>query len=195
MKILMILGHPNPQSFNHAIATTAGNTLKQLGHEVIKRDLYAEQFNPLLSKAELLAEEAIPEEIVPHCRELAAADGIIIIHPNWRDQPPAIVKGWVDRVFRVGVAFEYTGEAGQPGTPVGLLQADSALVLTTSDCPILSSPDPLEQLWQKSILESCGVKKVDRKNFSSVLLSTPEERQSWLSEVERITKKTFSPVS
>lgn len=189
MNILAILGHPNPESFNHAIAETACQTLTRLGHHVTLHDLYAERFNPLLSPDEL-TEGAPPEEIARHCDELAATEGILVVHPNWRDQPPAIVKGWVDRVFRVGVAFEYAGEEGEQGIPVGLLRAESALIVTTSDCPPMP-PDPLDKLWKESIFGACGVKKVARKNLSSVLLSDEATRKTWLGEVEQMVQDVF----
>jgi len=50
---------------------------------------------------------ALPDAIKQHCEEIALVDGIVIVHPNWWGQPPAILKGWVDRVIRPGVAYEF----------------------------------------------------------------------------------------
>jgi putative NADPH-quinone reductase len=189
MKILVILGHPDPGSFNHAIEAAVCHALKPMGHTVTAHDLYAEGFNPLLTKEEI-AGQAMPEEIKKHCEDLAAADGIIVVHPNWRDQPPAIVKGWVDRVFRVGVAFGYEGEKGEQGIPVGLLKAEHSLILTTSDCPSLSH-DPLENFWEKSTLGACGVKTVNRKNLGGVVFSDDKTRMNWLDEVAKTAQQLF----
>ena len=61
------------------------------------------------------------------------AEGIIIIHPNWWGMPPAILKGWVDRVMRPGVAYEFLeGDSGE-GVPRGLLRARRAIVFNTSN--------------------------------------------------------------
>lgn len=82
-KILVILGHPDPNSFNHAIARTVCDTLQALDRRVAFHDLYAEGFDPLLPAAEIPEQGELPEDIRQHCRELAAADGIVVVHPNW----------------------------------------------------------------------------------------------------------------
>ena len=94
-------------------------------------------------------------------REIAQAQGIVIVHPNWWGQPPAILKGWVDRVLRPEVAYRFReGDAGD-GVPVGLLKAKAAVVFTTSNTPrereLASFGDPLETLWKNCIFGLCGV--------------------------------------
>ena len=135
MKISVILAHPTAGSFNHAIALKAVKALKQNGHKVFFHDLYQERFDPLLTVAEIPREASLPPEVQRHCREIAEADGIVIIHPNWWGQPPAILKGWVDRVIRPGIAYEFLeGDKGE-GIPKGLLKARAALVFNTSNTP------------------------------------------------------------
>ena len=126
MQISVILAHPQPGSFNHAIAREADNALQANGHTVFFHDLYQEKFESVLPAAEIVKGAALPEAIEQHCVEIAAAEGIVIIHPNWWGQPPAILKGWVDRVIRPGIAYEFLeGDAGE-GVPVGLLKAHTA---------------------------------------------------------------------
>jgi NAD(P)H dehydrogenase (quinone) len=161
MNLSIILAHPNPDSFNHTIAHTALTTLQQSGHEVVWHDLYAEKFDPLLPGEEIPKNAPLPPEIDRHCREIAAADGIIIVHPNWWGQPPAILKGWIDRVIRPGVAYEFLeGDSGE-GVPVGLLKARAALVFNTANTPAQREQevfgDPLETLWKNCIFDLCGV--------------------------------------
>ena len=68
-------------------------------------------------------------------RRSPQAQGIVIVHPNWWGQPPAILKGWVDRVLRPEVAYRFLeGDAGE-GVPVGLLKAKAAIVFNTSNTP------------------------------------------------------------
>ena len=81
MNILIILGHPNPNSFNHAIAHTIYETLDKHNHHIIMHDLYAEAFNPLMSREEVV-DDVIPDVIQTHCDELVSADGVIVVHPN-----------------------------------------------------------------------------------------------------------------
>ncbi len=195
MKILVILAHPNPASFNHAIAAQVVATLKDCGHTVWFHDLYAEGFDPILPAAEIPEDGPVPPQVREHCRELAQAEGIIIVHPNWWGQPPAILKGWVDRVFRPGVAYKFAPGEGGEGVPLGLLKAHTALVFNTSNTPAQREAqvfrDPLETLWRICIFALCGVQIFHRRTFSVVVTSTPEERQNWLAEVDRLVREHF----
>jgi NAD(P)H dehydrogenase (quinone) len=197
MNILVLLAHPSPKSFNRAIADAAMEALRGQGHEIVFHDLYAEGFDPVLPMAEIPRNADLPEEIQDHCRELAMADGIVIVHPNWWGQPPAILKGWVDRVVRPGVAYEFIeGDSGE-GTPVGLLKARAAVILNTSNTPWKREEevfgDPLERIWRECIFGLCGVSTVVRKMFGVVVTSTPRERAEWLEEVREIVRGSFSP--
>ena len=91
MNISLILGHPQPGSFDHAIAETAPATLHAHGHAVHYHDLYAEGFDPILPYGEMLREAVLDPVVAQHCDEIANADGIIIVHPNWWGQPPAVL--------------------------------------------------------------------------------------------------------
>ena len=107
MNIFVLIGHQQPGSFCHAIAATAVEELKAAGHEVVYHDLYAEQFDPILPHEEIPKDAALDPVVEQHCREVAAADGYIVVHPNWWAMPPAILKGWLDRVLRQGVAYQF----------------------------------------------------------------------------------------
>jgi|GEM_PF-3026523 len=119
MNILVILAHPNPASFNHAISAQAMATLKDNGHTLFFHDLYAEGFDPVLPAAKIPEDGPVPPLIQEHCRELAQADGIVIVPPHWWGQPPAILKGRVDRVFRPGEAYKFAPGDGGEGCPWG----------------------------------------------------------------------------
>jgi len=198
MKISIILAHPNPGSFNHAIATTAADSLRRNGHEVVFHDLCQEQFPPLLTAAELQKDARLEPVVARHCREIAGAAGIIIVHPNWWGMPPAILKGWIDRVLRMDVAYRFVANDKGEGVPVGLLKAKVAIVFNTANTPDDRERavfgDPLETLWKKCVFDLCGVKNVQRRTFSVVVTSTPEQRAQWLAEVRQIVNTQF-PVS
>jgi NAD(P)H dehydrogenase (quinone) len=195
MEISIILAHPEPRSFNHAIAQTACHSLDRLGHTVTFHDLYEEGFDPLLPSEELQSEAALSPILKRHCEELQRADGLVIIHPNWWGQPPASLKGWIDRVLRPGVAYKFEeGDDGE-GVPVGLLRAQTAIIFNTSNTPPEREQqvfgDPLDNLWKRCILDFCGVKNVVRQTFSVVITSTPEQRAQWLQQVEQTVAATF----
>jgi len=198
MNILIVLAHPDPNSLNHAIARTAAESLRKNKHAVILHDLYAEGFASILSDDELLHLAELPPDLANHCEELAAADGLIFVHPNWWGMPPAILKGWIDRVMRPGIAYRFLeGDSGE-GIPQGLLKAQSALVFTTSNTSLKRElsifGDPLENLWKNCILGFCGVKNMQRRNFCIVITSSPGQRALWLEDVARMVVETF-PVS
>jgi NAD(P)H dehydrogenase (quinone) len=195
MNISIILAHPNPGSFNHAIATTSANSLLRNGHEVVFHDLCQEQFPPLLTVAELQKDARLEPVVARHCREIASADGIIIVHPNWWGMPPAILKGWIDRVLRMEVAYRFVANDKGEGVPVGLLKAEAAIVFNTANTPDDRERtvfgDPLETLWKRCVFDLCGVKDVQRRTFSVVVTSTPEDRARWLAEVREIVGAHF----
>jgi len=195
MKASIILAHPNPGSFNHAIATAAADTLRQNGHQVIIHDLYQEQFPPLLSAAELQTSAKLAPVVARHCEEIAKADGVIIVHPNWWGMPPAILTGWIDRVLRPEVAYCFLeGDSGE-GVPVGLLRARAAIVFNTANTPPERERhvfgDPLETIWKSCVFGLCGVRRFHRRTFAVVVTSTPEQRSEWLAEVREKVERFF----
>jgi putative NADPH-quinone reductase len=197
MNVIVILGHPNPASFNHAIAAAVSQELRSLGHVPMVHDLYREAFDPVLTAAELAREVVLPESVERHCRELAAAEGLVIVHPNWWSQPPAIVRGWTDRVLRPGVAYQFVSDGQGGAKPVGLLRLKTALVFNTANTPQQKEEelygDPLETLWCKVVFGICGVPQVARRSYSPVILSTPEQRGGWLQDVRALVRRCFGP--
>lgn len=195
MKVSVILAHPGPGSFNHAIAGTVQETLAGNGHTVAFHDLYAERFDPVLPYAEIPRDAPLDPVIARHCREIAEADGIVIVHPNWWGQPPAILKGWIDRVIRPGIAYRFREGDNGEGIPEGLLAAKAALVFNTANTPAERERevfgDPLERLWKDCIFSFCGVPVVHRRMFAVVVTSTAEERAGWLAEAAALTRKYF----
>ena len=195
MNISVILAHPDQSSFNHAIAAAAMEILALNEHAVCFHDLYQEKFDPLLPATEIPKDAQLPAEVEKHCIEIARADGIIIVHPNWWGQPPAILKGWVDRVIRPGVAYEFLEEDAGEGLPNGLLKARSAVVFNTSNTKTEREKgifgDPLETLWKNCVFGLCGVENVYRRMFNIVVVSAEEQRRVWLQEVRQTLSEVF----
>jgi NAD(P)H dehydrogenase (quinone) len=190
MNVSVILAHPSKTSFNHAIAATAVETLQRNGHNPRFHDLHDEGFDALLPADEIPSDAALPPCIAQHCAEIAEADGIIVVHPNWWGQPPAILKGWVDRVIRPGVAYEFVGENGGEGVPNGLLKAKAAMVFNTSNTETEREKkvfgDPLQGIWKDCIFDFCGVTDFHRRMFNIVVVSSEEQRKEWLAEVRQM---------
>lgn len=186
MHFSIILCHPKPGSFNHAIAAAAAGEARARGATVRLHDLQAEGFDPVYTAAELAREPVLPEAVERHCRELEAAEAIVIVHPNYWGRPPALLCGWVDRVVRPGRAYRFVADGKGGGRPEGLLKAKAALVFTTGNTPDEVEKavygDPLENHWCRVVFGLCGVPAV-RRNFAPVITSTAEQREAWLKEV------------
>ena len=199
MNITMVLAHPDPQSFNHAIAAAAVAALRELGSSVKLHDLYAEGFDPLLSSDEIPDGAKTPSDIDTHCREVAEADGLVFVHPNWWGQPPAILTGWIDRVLRPGIAYRFDETDAGDGVPVGLLRAGTAIVFNTSNTyPAREREvfgDPLERIWRDCVLGLCGVRDFHRAVYTPVITSSASKRAEWLTGVRTLVHNAFAPKS
>jgi NAD(P)H dehydrogenase (quinone) len=195
MNISIILAHPRPGSFNHAIADTAATTLRTAGHSVIVHDLYAERFDPLLPAGEIPRDAPLPPDIAAHCSEISSADGVVVVHPNWWGMPPAILKGWIDRVLRPGVAYRFAETDSGEGLPIGLLKAKAVMIFNTSNTPAMREQvvfgDPLGRIWKDCVVSFCGVPVCHRRMFGVVVTSTAEQRTAWLEEVRQLTLSVF----
>lgn len=196
MKVSIILGHPGRSSYCHAIADAAGAALRANGHGVLFHDLYAEGFDPLITAEESHTRVSTDPLVERHCAELAAADGLIVVHPNWWGSPPAIVKGWIDRVIRPGVAYALAaGADGARTLHEGKLKLRSALIFNPSDSPEQVEKtkfgNTLDILWKTYIAELCGIPNMQRYVFSVMGTSTPEMRAAWLEQTRAAVARSF----
>ena len=108
MKTLVLYAHPVENSFNAALHRLIVDRLAAAGHAVDDLDLYAEDFDPRLTRAERLAyhdERGPTDPVDPYVRRLLAAEGLVLCFPVWNYGFPAILKGFFDRVFLPGVSF------------------------------------------------------------------------------------------
>ena len=186
MKYLIILAHPDKSSFNSSIARALLEHVNKSGDEVIFHDLYEENFNPILSLEEINRKFSFDEVIQRYSIELSEADHLIFIHPDWWGQMPAILKGWIDRVFRQGTAFEYDGPDFTEKEKTALLTGKTATVIITTD------RDPeliaIEQIWKKDILAYCGIDDAGVLIYYSARTAGIQERNDFLKRIiNRIT--------
>lgn len=107
--VLLVHAHPNPDSFNHAVRRAVEKGLASNGASVRVRDLYAESFDARLTLSERRMHLDAPSS-KPHLQsyfdDLTWCDSIVFVHPTWWGAQPAILKGWIDRVWVHGVAWE-----------------------------------------------------------------------------------------
>ena len=190
MNVLIIYAHPNPNSFNHSILEKLEQGLKDWNHTFRVIDLYADNFNPVLVFNEQIKRRDLEnDEETAHYRELIKqADHLIFIYPIWWYGQPAILKGFIDRVFVSGFAYTMRGSL-----PKGLLTDKSAWVIYTIDSPSwfvkLFRRNIEWKVMKSAILNYCGIKKVKRTMLSSVKNSDLAGRQKWLESIYREAKK------
>lgn len=190
MKVLIVYAHPNPQSFNHAILESVSKGLESAGHKVRLKDLYAEEFDPVLHADELAALQSgtVPSRIKAEQDALLEAEGLIFIYPLWWFDRPAMLKGWFDVVFTNQVAFSFDNEGVQ-----GLLQHRKAFVLITAGGTeaYFKNTDAMPLIHRPvtdGTLGFCGIDDVEHKIFFDVPGLSNEERKAILDEVEALGK-------
>ncbi len=120
MKILAVLAHPNRNSFTGALLDEFTTSAQSAGHSIDIADLYTEGFDPRFNMADIAHYEGRADastEVAAEQKRVIEADAMAFFFPVWWWSMPAILKGWVDRVFTSGFAFTYEG-----GSSVGLLK-------------------------------------------------------------------------
>jgi putative NADPH-quinone reductase len=190
MKALVVVGHPDAASFNHALAAAVRSAWQAAGCDVRFHDLVAEDFDPRLSAAEARGQPTTDPLVRTHIEALRASDLLAVIHPNCWGAPPAIVKGWIDRVFAPDAAYGFAKGSDQGDAPVGLLTTRVALILNTGNTPADREReifgDPLERMWRDCVLTYCGVGHVMRALFGVVATSTEAQRHDWIAEAKHL---------
>jgi NAD(P)H dehydrogenase (quinone) len=109
MRVFALYAHPCEESYGAALHTRVVATLRAGGHEVDDCDLYAEGFDPVLSPQERRRYHDMPgnrDGVASYVERLQAADALVLVFPVWNYGFPAILKGFLDRVFLPGVSFE-----------------------------------------------------------------------------------------
>ncbi|MBZ9676025.1 NAD(P)H-dependent oxidoreductase [Mesorhizobium sp. ES1-1] len=117
MNILILYAHPVETSFNAGLHRTIVVRLQAAGHTVDDCDLYAEDFDPRLTRRERLEyhnERGPGDATAPYVERLLRADALVLSYPVWNYGFPAILKGFFDRVFLPGVSFKLVNGKAQP---------------------------------------------------------------------------------
>lgn len=194
MNHLIVYAHPSENSFNHAILDTVKASLEEKGHTVAVHDLYASHFSPVLTEADqkAMASGAVPEDIAEEQAAVKEADVITLIYPIWWAGMPAILKGWIDRVFSYGFAYAYEKD----GTVSGLLKGKKGFIINTMGAGyeeydktgMLAS---MKQVTDESIWQFVGIEPAGHLFFGEVPSVAQTVREEMLEEVEARVKKLF----
>ena len=195
MKVLVVLAHPNPDSFSHAIVDKVSSALADCDHSVSVIDLYAISYSPTMTRAELAAYPTSTPAIDPigieHTRLIQECSTIVFVYPTWWSSMPAILKGWIDRTMLPGVAFSVHPETLklQPG----LINVRQLIGITTFGGPRLASlviRDNGSKIVTRSLRAICHRRcRTTWLRLFNIDSSTPAGRDKFLQRVERTIRK------
>ena len=187
MKVLIVFTHPGTNSFNHALLDSITTGLNQAGHNTRIKDLYKENFNPILTNDDLikLHSNEIPARIAKEQEQLLWADALVFIYPLWWFDRPAMLKGWFDVVLTNGLAFEYSSEGVK-----GLLKHKKALVLITAggSKQYFIDNDALQLIHRPvtdGTLSFCGIKDVSHQVYFDIANLNDSERNTILDNTKQ----------
>ena len=162
MFVTNVLSSHYPGSFTSALLDRFNAGLVEAGHEFVNFDLYGEEFDPVMKGDDFnqFFGKPIPEDIVRVQKVVAAADVLVFFYPVWWNDMPAIMKGWIDRVFSKGFAFDYD----ESGTR-GLLPCRRVILVCTlgnlADEMIPGLERAMRDKERHGVFGYCGVSEVD----------------------------------
>jgi putative NADPH-quinone reductase len=192
MRLLVIFAHPSEQSYGAALYETACRTLRAAGHELRCHDLYREGFNPILSTDEwegyLDRTEVIIAKHPDHVADIQWAEGLVVIYPTWYYGAPAMLKGWLERVWLPGITFDVADtKQRRPKPKMGHIRI--FVGITTSGSPwwwIKLIRDPGRNLWTRGLRvlfnRRCKTAWLQLYNMNH---TTDADRSAFLKKVEQ----------
>ncbi len=183
MNALVILAQPKKPSFNSAIAERIVGALASQGCAPVELiDLYRDNFDPVMPQEELPRKFSFDERTLQYQERIQKADWIVFVYPDWWGGPPAIMKGFLDRVFRPGVAYGFREADFRNDDAPGLFAQKRFDVFVTTDAVAPQDADswPPAMVWKKSVLAFCGVKDALVHVFWDLRHSSYAQRKAWL---------------
>ena len=172
MKHVVVVAHPAAESFTMALTRTYTAELEQLGHSQRTYDLYRMGFNPVLGAQELLpitTDRSASPDVMKAQDDIRAAAAVTLIYPLWWLSMPAMMKGYVDRVFARGFAYE-----SHEGIVRGLLTGKKAVLMTVSGAPLpllvkSGNWNAVQVLQDTHVLRSTGFELLEHLHFDEIV--------------------------
>lgn len=192
MRHLIISAHPSEKSFNHSIVEAYKASLVDRGHKVECRDLYAINFNPVLSARDLagVARQKASRDVQTEQAAIRRAEVVTFISPLWWSGFPAMLKGYLDRVFCAGFAYVIRGNEYEPG-----LSGKKGVIVTTSGASLdeLKSGGTMRALktvQDRGLMEFCGIEIVGHLYLAGIdPAMTRAQGEQWLETVRRFVRR------
>lgn len=187
MHTLVLYAHPCANSFNAAVHDVVTNTLHERGWDVDDCDLNAESFQPVLTDAERQAYHDIPDNIEPvrpYVERVLAAEALVFVFPVWNFGPPAILKGFMDRVFLPDVSFKLQENGNlRPG----LTNIKRLAVCTTyggSRTRARLNGDPPRKVFTRAVRFACGMPRMRYVALYDMNNNGPDKLKAHLAHVK-----------
>ncbi|MBP4138914.1 NAD(P)H-dependent oxidoreductase [Flavobacterium geliluteum] len=191
MKNLVIYAHPNSNSLNHFFKQIVVENLQELGQEVIVRDLYEINFDPILSLADMNGQRIgqVSNDVKIEQDFISWADQIIFIYPIWWTGMPAIMKGYIDRVMSYGFAYRY-----DQGVQKGLLAGKQTIIINShgkskAECETLEMDKALILTSDIGIFKYCGLQINQHFYFDRADRPSQESISDWEEKIKFLFKK------
>lgn len=186
MNILAVYAHPSPKSFNKAILDVVVDVAAGKGHNCAVHDLYASGFNPVLSgdDFEEFNRGRTPGDVKAAQDAVRNANVVVFIHPIWWFGVPAILKGWIDRVFSYGFAYGHDSRGIKP-----LLANKKAIIVNTAGGSENESyqktgfGDAMVKLYDVGVYQFVGFDILLRRTFFEVQSVSDGERREMLASL------------
>lgn len=192
MRHLIIYAHPNGESLNGKFKDALQGYLLQKGNEVIVRDLYELQFDPVLSLQDMEGQRKgqVEDDVRLEQELISWAEHITFIHPIWWTGMPAVMKGYIDRVFSYGFAYRY-----DQGIQKGLLKGKQAVIINThgkshDEYREIGMDRALRLTSDKGIYNYCGFEISQHFFFEKADRVDAETVESWITEILTLYKNT-----
>ncbi len=189
MRVLIVYNHPYSGSFCNAILNAVTNGLQKAHHEVDLIHLNRDNFNPVMTEADLkafIAHKPIDPQVIQYNDRLNAADHLIVIFPIWWEIMPAQTKGFIDRVLFPGVVYDHHPR-GFGLIPL-LKNLKSITLITTMNKPrwlyALFIGNLIQKVMLKSVFKTMGYKNLSWISFTAVKAVGHQKRVMWLQKLE-----------
>ncbi len=192
MKHVVIVAHPSPDSFNLSVANTYCQTVQELGHSAVMRDLYRMEFDPVLKDGEIPRPSgfAAAVDVVAERRLIADADVFVLIYPLWFYMPPAVLIGYIDRVMNMGFGYGPIRSGGN----APLLAGKKLFSISSSGAPEIwvekeGALQALKLLLDGHFSAVCGLEVVGHLHCGSI---TPASRRDVVHDRLRLLRQEIA---
>jgi len=187
MRVLLIHAHPVEESYGNALYRQTLESLQKAGHDVDDCNLYAEGFDPVMSRHDRMVYHTYPDNLAlvkPYVDRLQKAEGLVIVTPVWNFGWPAMLKGYFDRVWLPGITFELKG-----GILTRKLHIEKVAVITTYGATrwrAFLAGDPPRKLAKRVLrVQTNPARAVKFLAHYDMNNCTPETRTAFLEKVKR----------